>query len=53
VGLPLHISVYPLDHLQGAHMPYHTNNQWTLISGIGPGNCTKYGICAPWRWFNG
>jgi hypothetical protein len=23
---------------------YHTNNQRTLISGIGPGNYTKYGI---------
>jgi len=32
---------------------YHTNNQRTHISGIGPGNCTEYGICAPWRWSNG
>jgi hypothetical protein len=32
---------------------YHTNNQRTHISGIGPGNCTKYGICAPWKWSNG
>jgi len=26
---------------------------YIFISGIGPGNCTKYGICAPWRWSNG
>jgi len=28
---------------------YHTNNQRTRIGGIGPGNCTKYSMCAPLR----
>jgi len=40
------------DQRQWRTATYYTNSQRTYISGIRSSNCTKYSMCAPWRWSN-